>query len=270
MNCVALKGFQIAAGTKDGSVYILECDMKNRKIEVLNKLGCPCSSPIDQIRFLRDEGDATTRCMFFQPNKVSMFEWKLDTIKTFKEMLPEAIDVPGEVFYHLDAIQTAEDPSKYLLFGTGKERTAISVRHVDHDGFLKQEELIWDSAEWRFEHKMPKIEETEILDISSDGWLLLAEDTCEADTRGVRLIDVYSTSTYLAAGFLSGCLLSTTRTEASFVVQGIMPSALRAYNWNADKQERTLLQTWGSEAPGTKDETIQKWTAGCNGNFVII
>lgn len=74
ITCVALKGFQIAVGTIDESVYILYCDTKNMKIEELNKLECPCNSRIDQIRFLHDEVDVITRCMFFQPNKVSIFE----------------------------------------------------------------------------------------------------------------------------------------------------------------------------------------------------
>ena len=258
ITCVALKGFRIAAGIEDGSVYILYCDMKKRKIKVLTKLESPYKSPIDQIRFL-DTEDAITRCMFFQPNKVF-----------FNKMLPEAIDVPGKMFYHLDAIQTTNDPSKYLLFGTGEKKKAISVRLVDRNGFGEQKPPIWDSAKWRSLHpQMPQIEETEILDISSDGWLLLAEDTCKSDTRRVRLINVYSKSTYLAdPGFMCGCLLSTTRAEASFVVQGIMPSALRAYNWNAEKQEHTLLQTWGTEAPDRSP--IQKKVAGYNGNFVIV
>jgi hypothetical protein len=122
ITCVALQGFQIAVGTEDGSVYILYCDTEKMEIEELNKLECLCNSRIDQIRFLLDEGDGITRCMLFQPNKVSIFERKFDTIKTYKEKLPKAIDVPGKNFYHLDAIQKAEDPSKYLLFGINKKK----------------------------------------------------------------------------------------------------------------------------------------------------
>lgn len=178
--------------------------------------------------------------------------------------MPEAIDVPGDVFYHLDAIQKAEDSSKFLLFGINNEKNAISVRPVNCDGFSEKVEPIWNSTQAE--------SEIQILDISSHGWVLLAEDTCEPDTRGTRLINVYSKRTCSAdPGFMCGCLISTTRAEASFVVQDIKPSALRAYNWNADKQERTLLQTWGTEAPDTKKgSAIEKWVAGCNGNFVMV
>jgi hypothetical protein len=263
ITCVALQGFQIAVGTEDGSVYILYCDTKKMEIEELNKLECPC---VSQIRFLLDEGDGITRCMLFQPNKVSIFEWKFDTIKTYKEMLPKAIDVPGENFYHLDAIQKAEDPSEYLLFGINEEETAISVRLVNRDGFSEEVKPTWNSAQVKSRIQI------QILDISSHGWVLLAEDTCVPNRRGVRLINVYSKSTYLAdRGFMCGCLLSTTRAEASFVVQDIKPSALSAYKWNADKRERTLLQTWGTEAPDTKKgSAIEKVVAGCNGNFVMV
>lgn len=52
-------------------------------------------------------------------------------------------------------------------------------------------------------------------------------------------------------------------------VQDIMPSALRAYNWNAYEGELTLLQTWGT--PSTKNESdIQKCVAGYNGNFIMV
>jgi hypothetical protein len=135
---------------------------------------------------------------------------------------------------------------------------------VNRDGFSKEVEPTWNSAQVKLE--------IQILDISSHGWVLLAEETCNPDTCGVRIINVYAMSTYLAdPGFMCGCLLSTTGAEASFVVQNIMPSALRAYKWNADNQERKLLQTWGTEAPDTKKRSaIEKLVAGCNGNFVMV
>ncbi len=264
ITCVALQGFQIAVGTEDGSVYILYCDTKNMKIEELNKLECCDDSCINQIRFLFREVDAITICMFFQPNKISIFEWRLDTIKKVEGKLPKAIDVPGEIFYHLDAIQRAEDPSKYLLFGINEKLNAISVRLVNYDGFSEEVKPTWNLTQAK--------SEIQILDISSHGWVLLAEDTCKRKTRGVRLIDVDSKKTHYGdPGFMCGCLLSTTQAEASFVVQDIKPSALRAYNWNADKEERTLLQTWGTKAPGTKNQSaIAKCVAGCNGNFIMV
>ncbi len=213
--CVALQGFQIAVGTEDGSVHILYCDTKNMKIEELKKLGFYDDSCINQIRFLFDDKmDGITRCMLFQPNKISIFEWKLDTIKKVKAKLPKVIDVPGEIFYHLDAIQTAKNPSEYLLFGINKEKNAISVRLVNWDGFSKEVKPTWDLTQ--------ADSEIQILDISSHGWVLLAEDTDETDTRGVRLINVYSKETLHGdTGFMCGCLLSTTEIEASFVIQDI-------------------------------------------------
>jgi hypothetical protein len=263
ITCVALQGFQIAVGTEDGSVHILYCHTKNMKIEELNKLKCYDDSCIHQIRFLAgDRMNPITRCMFFQPNKISIFEWKPDTIKKVKEKLPEAIDVPGEIFYHLDAIQKAENPSEYLLFGINKGRNAISVRLVNCNGFSKEVKPTW--------HLTQADSEIQILDISSHGWVLLAEDTGETDTRGVRLINLCSNKTLHGdTGFMCGCLLSTTEIEASFVIQDIMPSALRAYKWNANEREPTLLQTWGT--PSTKNETgIQKCVAGYNGNFIMV
>jgi len=264
ITCVALQGFQIAVGTEDGSVYILYCDTKNMKIEELNKLECYDDSCINQIRFLFREVDAITICMFFQPNKISIFEWRLDTIKKVEGKLPKAIDVPGEIFYHLDAIQKAEDPSEFLLFGINEKQNAISVRLVNCDGFSEEVKPTWNLTQAE--------SEIQILDISSHGWVLLAEDTCKPKTRGVRLINVYSKKTHYGdPGFMCGCLLSTTQVEASFVVQDIKPSALRVYNWNADKEERTLLQTWGTKAPGTKNQSaIAKCVAGYNGNFIMV
>lgn len=238
-------------------MFLFHCRIKDDILQLEQKstLSSKKFLPVYKVRLWNIEN--VTECLIFGKYQVYSSKWNVDTVEF--NIIVEALALNTsktfqQYHYYLDEVQTAL--STYLLVGIDQNRQNI-VASTNYHGIDKP---TWDHEQEGAEYYL--------LDVSSTGWILVTD----LKLRQTLLINIFTNSVCLAQPyFISGCLLSTSSTEVSYVLSSSYPSALEVYSWNIVKHKSKLLQSWGDMELQNDSKNKQCATvAACNGNISVI